>query len=58
MQFVTPTEGHGLVDLKRKYAKREDIEFDLKKYVRITKEGRDYLTLLEDLMRLSSPEEK
>lgn len=56
MQFVTPTEGHGLVDLKKKFAKREDMEFDLKEYVRITKEGRDYLALLKQFTQLSSAE--
>jgi hypothetical protein len=58
MQFVIPAEGRGLVDIKNTYAKREAIEFDLKEYIRITKEGREYLALLEQLMRLSSPDEK
>ena len=53
IQFVTPKEGHGLQDIKKKYTKRKDIKFDLKEYVRITKEGKDYLTLLEKLIRLS-----
>ena len=58
MQFVTPTEGHGLVDIKNKYEKRKDIEFDLKEYVEITKEGCDYLRILTQLMRPSSPEKE
>lgn len=53
MQFVSLTGGHDLVDIRDKYSTREDIEFDLKEYFRITEGGREYLTLLEELVLLS-----
>lgn len=55
MQFVSPTEGHGLVDLKNSYAKREDITFNLKDYVAIRKEGREYLDLLDEIRQITLP---
>jgi hypothetical protein len=58
LQFIAPVEGHGLVDIRNDYARREDLEFDLKQYVRATDDGRTYLLLLEQLMRLTPAIEK
>jgi hypothetical protein len=40
------------VEIRNEYARREDLYFDLKEYVRVTDDGRAYLFLLEELMRL------
>ena len=50
MQFVSLTEGHGLVDIRDKYSTREDIEFDLKEYFRITERAR----ILDSIGRTSA----
>lgn len=53
LQFVSPAQGHGIIDIRNAYGKREDLDFDLKQYVHLTDEGRAYLSLLEELMRLT-----
>jgi hypothetical protein len=50
--YRRPT-GHGIIDIRNAYGKREDLDFDLKQYVHLTDEGRAYLSLLEELMRLT-----
>ncbi len=56
LQFVAPADGHGLVDIRNEYARRENLEFDLKHYVYLTDDGRTYLSLLEELMRVTPPD--
>lgn len=40
--------------MKSAYARHEDLEFDLKQFVYLTDDGQVYLSLLEDLMRLTA----
>jgi CAP12/Pycsar effector protein, TIR domain len=54
LQFVAPTEGHEIGDMKSAYARQENLEFDLKQFVYLTDDGQVYLSLLEDLMRLTA----
>jgi hypothetical protein len=54
VQFIATTEGHEIGDIKSAYARRGDLEFDLKQFVYLTEDGQVYLSLLEDLMRLSA----
>jgi len=43
--FIEPAPGHGIIDIKDSYENRTTEEFDLKRFVRITPEGREYLAL-------------
>lgn len=56
LQFVAPVANHGLVDIRTDYARRENLEFDLKHYVYLTDDGRSYLALLEELMQMTPPD--
>ncbi len=44
LDFVTHNEGTGLTDMRRRH-KDQPEKFDLHRYFRITREGREYLTL-------------
>ena len=57
MGFVRPRKGHGLIDIRREYAHREEEEFDLKEYVEITEQGREYLKLRDEIMCVSESAE-
>ena len=56
LQFIAPTEGHGIGDIKIAYSRHGDMEFDLKEFSYLTDDGYVYLSLLEDLMRLTPTE--
>lgn len=49
MGYIRPQEGYGISDIRRQYEKKREEQFDLKQYVRITEEGREYLSLRDEL---------
>ncbi len=49
MRYIRPQEGYGISDIRRQYEKKRGEKFDLKQYVRITEEGREYLSLRDEL---------
>jgi hypothetical protein len=49
MEFIRPTGPGGLNAIRDRHASAQD-HFDLKNYVEITQEGREYLSLREQLV--------
>ena len=45
MGYIRPQEGRGLRDIRNQYERNRHEKFDLKDYVRITDEGKEYLEL-------------
>jgi len=51
LRYVQPQQGYGIEDFKKHDGSGN--EFDLKQYVYITKDGREYLKLRDELLRSS-----
>jgi hypothetical protein len=49
MGFLRPRADHGLVDIRNQYVHKEQEQFDLKEFVEITEQGREYLKLCDKL---------
>ena len=45
-KFIEPLEGRGIIDIKRDNERHRN-EFDLKTYIRLRQEGKEYLALLD-----------
>jgi hypothetical protein len=50
MGFLQPLAGHGLIDIRNQYEHKEQEEFDLKEFVEITEQGREYLKLFDEIV--------
>ena len=45
-KFIEPLEGRGIIDIKKDNEWHRN-EFDLKTYIRLRQEGKEYLALLD-----------
>jgi hypothetical protein len=58
MGLVRPQQGYDIVDIRNDYGKKGDQYFDLRHYISITDEGREYLKLRDEVMYASDSEEE